>query len=135
MKAITISQPYANWIADGRKWIENRTWETSYRGLLAIHAGKGGQYLDAAALAEYPTGCVVAVCNLVACFRLDDLPKLGSKLEAIGYTAEQIVSHSFTEGPWCWLLRDVRRYCEPIPARGKQGIWEWDEPDLVEFAA
>jgi len=37
MKALTISQPYASLIVSGKKWVENRTWGTSYRGMLAIH--------------------------------------------------------------------------------------------------
>lgn len=52
MKALTISQPYASLIANGEKWIENRRWETLYRGKLAIHAGKGTQYLDRDELRE-----------------------------------------------------------------------------------
>jgi len=52
MKALTISQPYASLIASGEKWVENRSWPTGYRGPLAIHAGKGTQYLDRRELAE-----------------------------------------------------------------------------------
>ena len=62
MLALTVSQPYASMIADGAKWIENRHWETRYRGPLAIHAGKGTQYLERKQLAEYPSG-VLAVCQ------------------------------------------------------------------------
>lgn len=39
MRAITVRQPWAWAIARGGKDIENRSWGTSYRGLLAIHAG------------------------------------------------------------------------------------------------
>ncbi len=41
MKALTLTQPYATLIAIGAKRIETRSWATSYRGPLAIHAGKG----------------------------------------------------------------------------------------------
>ena len=44
MKALTVSQPYASMIGP-EKWVENRRWYTPYRGRLAIHAGKGTQYL------------------------------------------------------------------------------------------
>jgi len=87
MKALTISQPFASLIASGEKWIENRRWETKYRGPLAIHAGKGTQYLDRAQLAGYPAG-VVAVANLAACFRLADLDLLGDRLATVGLTIE-----------------------------------------------
>ncbi|MEU0468957.1 ASCH domain-containing protein [Amycolatopsis sp. NPDC006131] len=38
MKAITVRQPWAWAIAKGYKPIENRTWSTDHRGLIAIHA-------------------------------------------------------------------------------------------------
>ncbi|MEK3688583.1 ASCH domain-containing protein [Paenibacillus sp. FSL R10-2736] len=39
MKCLTIRQPWATLIALGEKQIETRSWPTSYRGDLAIHAG------------------------------------------------------------------------------------------------
>lgn len=38
MKALTLWQPWASLIALGEKRYETRSWATSYRGLLAIHA-------------------------------------------------------------------------------------------------
>jgi len=40
MKALSIRQPWAFLIAHGLKDLENRDWETHYRGPLLIHAGK-----------------------------------------------------------------------------------------------
>src|SRR3954451_22243677 len=44
--ALTLTQPWATLVAIGAKQIETRSWGTSYRGWLAIHAAKG--YPDAA---------------------------------------------------------------------------------------
>ncbi len=41
MKALTLTQPWATLVAIGAKCIETRSWRTSYRGPLAIHAAKG----------------------------------------------------------------------------------------------
>ena len=41
MKVLTLTQPWATLVAIGAKHIETRSWATSYRGPLAIHAGKG----------------------------------------------------------------------------------------------
>jgi len=131
--ALTISQPYASLIASGEKWIENRRWETKYRGSLAIHAGKGTQYLDRAQLAEYPSG-VVAVCHLVSCFRLADLDRLAERLATVGLTVDAVRAHEHAEGPWCWLLRDVRRLRAPAVCRGAQGLWRWTPSDPLEYA-
>ena len=38
MKALTLHQPWASLVALGVKTIETRSWATSYRGPLAIHA-------------------------------------------------------------------------------------------------
>jgi hypothetical protein len=41
MKALAIKQPYAWLIVHGIKDIENRTWNTTYRGRFYVHACKG----------------------------------------------------------------------------------------------
>lgn len=118
MKALTICQPYADMIATGEKIIENRTWPTSYRGPLAIHAGKSRSWLEEGDEAERPDmafGAVVATATLSDCKRLVDLPdELASRLDA--------------NGPWCFILTNVERLPEPIPARGAQGFWDWSRP-------
>jgi hypothetical protein len=114
MKALTICQPYAEMIAAHEKPIENRTWPTSYRGLIAIHAGKSRAWLEDGDEAERPDmafGAVVAVARLVDCVRVEDLP-------------EPLRSHHEANGPWCWVLEDVERLPAPIPCRGAQGLWE-----------
>jgi hypothetical protein len=129
MKALTISQPYATLIADGEKWVENRKWGTSYRGPLAIHAGKGTQYLSPIELAGYHSGCIVATCELVACLPLDSMRKLSPE-QAIGKTGLMIIDvlhHEHTEGPFCWILQNVRPLIPPVPCKGAQGLWEWNE--------
>ena len=55
MKAISIRQPWAWLIVNGYKDIENRTWNTKYRGMVLIHASKGmtrHQYLLVNAICE-----------------------------------------------------------------------------------
>lgn len=44
MKALTLYQPWATLIAVGAKSIETRSWATSYRGPIAIHASKNDEY-------------------------------------------------------------------------------------------
>ena len=94
MKAITLWQPWASLLACGAKRYETRSWSTSYRGPIAIHAGKVcyGPYAcelpigftDAAVNAfwpgqtdpcaivdnwdELPRGAVIATADLVNCW-------------------------------------------------------------------
>lgn len=135
MNALTISQPYASLIADGEKWVENRTWPTPYRGLLAIHAGKGTQYLTRTELAEYPNGCVIAIARLVACVSLRDVRaqeiSACSQLYFSRVDIRKFLDHPHTEGPWCWVLRDIRKLRDPISCIGKQGLWDWNAENLI----
>ena len=115
MKALTVSQPYASLIASGEKWIENRTWETRFRGLLAIHAGKGTQYMfrremDSKGL---PRGKIIAVATLVACVRLSvvrEMDASSQRKQIVEGTTKnwfEVARHQHAEGPWCWILEDV----------------------------
>jgi len=127
MKALTVSQPFASLIASGEKWVENRCWGTQYRGPLAIHAGKG-QYLERDELELYPTGSIMATCELVACIPLRSLKSLRPTcpIQRGRFTAGQVLNHPHTEGPWCWILANVHVLDPPIPHRGAPGLWEWN---------
>lgn len=134
MKALTISQPYANLIASGEKWVENRTWHTDYRGPLAIHAGRGTQYLTHWELGAYPTGVVIAVCRLIACLSVEetkkslDLASLPDGARRFGWEFfREFLDHEYTEGPYGLVLADVQKFSEHIPATGHQFLWDWDE--------
>jgi len=135
MKAITILQPYASLIASGAKWVENRTWQTRYRGPLAIHAGKGTQYLNSGALTHYHTGCVIATADLVACVHINEILRNDASSEVrkrpIPGTSRfwsEVAKHKHTEGPWCWILQDIIPFPEGryFYINGKQGLWDWN---------
>jgi hypothetical protein len=110
--AITIRQPWAQLIIDGHKEIENRSWPTKHRGALVIHAGLGR---DREALARFghllpdplPAGVALGTVDLVDC-QLD------------GYTD---ASEHAEPGFFHWLLTDPEPFPEPIPIRGRLGLW------------
>ncbi len=110
MNALTVCQPYAHLIAVGVKPIENRTWPTSYRGELAIHAGLSREWLDAG----------------------DELPPRSEWGVAGGVRAPEApqATSEHANGPWCFVLERVRRLRVPVPCRGYQQIWI--VPDVVE---
>ena len=87
MKALSLTQPWATLVAMGAKRIETRSWATSYRGPLAIHASKGlpswvadavrgepqfanalGDLFDphGRALGDLPRGFIIATAKLIA---------------------------------------------------------------------
>lgn len=128
MKAITISQPFASLIANGEKWIENRTWATQFRGLIAIHAGSGSQYLLKSELKKYTLGCVVAVGRLSACCTkgsIDNSAITNGRLVIPGTKVswKMAAEHRHCEGPYCWVLENVKPI-EPVEVPGAQRLWK-----------
>lgn len=197
MKALTLWQPWASLVALGAKRIETRSWSTTYRGPLAIHAaarkpevpnedGWIGAYnlgrwaddlrhadpcdcdedeeqagdrclansewshaifTDAGAhgfalATTLPLGAVVATCNLVDVVPIVDLVDLpdgpfvycdgdwlqvhdGPDDSAPRYSESEQLCGDFAPGRFAWLLDDIEPLAEPVPAKGRQGLWEW----------
>ena len=153
MKAITILEPWASLIACGSKKIETRSWRTNYRGKIAIHAGKKFMHgsiekfiaiegWDRYAKMSRPLeqnnmyleegvtlGCVVAIANLVDCvqFTYSLLPGRNTILLNGQEVAEsERMFGDCTAGRWGWILENIQRI-EPVPAKGQQGLWNWEE--------
>lgn len=135
MRAITVCQPYAHLIASGSKLVENRKWPTRYRGPLLIHAGKSREWLDidetgtmdesyGIRVADLAFGAIVAVAKLVDC-----LPIMAIRRGQYDEKYPWLNDHDHTEGPFCWVLQNVRRLPEPIKHRGALGLHE--VPDSV----
>lgn len=138
MKAITIYQPWATLIAIGAKKFETRSWPTRYRGQLAIHAGKKNEEVACQevpirkALEEYgynvfnlPTGAIIV--ELVDCLKSVDTWTDGYELEGrrLVYSPEYEFG-DFTPGRYAWELTDVKLLPQPVPAKGQQGLWNWN---------
>jgi len=75
MKAISVRQPWAHLIVSGIKCIENRDWNTNYRGPLFIHAGS--HLWEGMSVAEiekryhvripddFPRGAIIGIVDLI----------------------------------------------------------------------
>lgn len=130
MKILSLWQPWATFMAIGHKRNETRSWPTSYRGLLAIHAAKNTSALEDAddILSEagfdmegrttvggtkWPLGKIVAVVRLVDCVRTEDIRDRLTKCErAMG---------DYSDGRFAWVTEDLKKL-DPIPWRGMQGL-------------
>lgn len=134
MKAISLWQPWATAIAVGVKTIETRGWWTAHRGVLAIHAAKTNtselrefwdrkqcDALRAAGYAEFnalPFGAIVATCRLAECLRTRDIDDLTLQERGWG---------DYSPGRYGWVLKDVVWLKTPVPARGAQQLWDWND--------
>lgn len=64
VRALSIRQPWVHHILHNGKDVENRTWRSSYRGWLLLHAAKQS---SAGAESEMPRGGIVGLAELEAC--------------------------------------------------------------------
>lgn len=175
MKTITLHQPWASLVALGVKTIETRSWSTTYRGPLAIHAAQrdpsvfevGDFYVGREDIGApwwlygehgvwpMPFGSVIATCELVDVIPMfvewgdyferapigalgegpmlyvGDLPGLqivtpidthAGRTEGV---EEQRPYGDFAPGRFAWILEKIEPI-DPVAARGRQGLWEWD---------
>ncbi len=132
MRVLTITQPWAELVASGAKEWETRSWTTSYRGLVAIHAAKGYPgYARDFASAEFTLGrlskrialgAIIAVAELVGVRRADEV--------ALEVSALERLYGDYSPGRFAWRLANVRRLTEPIGARGALSLWT-PEPETL----
>ena len=116
MKALTVHQPWAWAIINGRKRVENRKWSTRVRGRIAIHSSQtrdpnwrqlAAMLEDAAtwkACNESPNGAILGTVELVDC-------------------VEESNDYSFSGKPYGWVLAHPWPLRKPIQVRGNQGLW------------
>lgn len=126
MRGLTVTQPWAQAIALGLKRYETRSWHTAYRGPLAIHAATNfpayarefaaTELANGRLPARFPTGAIVALCELVECHPARSVvPSIGAVERLYG---------DFSDRRFAWKLRLVREFlAAPVPARGMLGLW------------
>ena len=144
MLTISLYQPWATLMSVKEKRCETRSWAIHHRGPLAIHATAGppdpiaAQHPFSTALARHgytmttlPRGVIVAVAMLVSCIPLVvGYDSLGH--DRFGFPEFEAQFGDFSRGRFAWVTTNVFLLPQPVPARGHQGLWQWNPPvDLV----
>src|SRR6266545_1518052 len=134
MLTLSILQPYATLIIIGGKRLETRSWRTSRRGRIGIHASRAfsrearrlcdeepfRSTLEAAGLADpddLPLGALLGTAELIDCTSADDLD-----LDALG--AAELAFGDFRPGRWAWELRHPQPLPVAVAFRGRLGFFE-----------
>ena len=125
MKALTIKEPWATLIIEGYKKYEFRSWKTNYRGQILIHAGLSlennmkERFKDYNL--EYKLGYIIGEAEIVDCILVDK--ELNEKLRTINPLVYGISNH---EQKYAWELENIKKYDNPIPCKGKLGLWNYE---------
>ena len=134
MKVLSLLQPWASLVVKGAKKIETRTWTTTHRGELAIHAslGKKAAYLATEQpfnkyiknFSALPFGAIIGKVILVDVIRIDPFKNLDLLMKRID--EEEKAFDDFTEGRYAWILEQPVEFENAIRVKGSLGIWNYD---------
>jgi hypothetical protein len=109
MQCISIRQPWALLVCAGQKVIENRTWASTHRGVVAVHTGSFQlgvpQQIDPSLRRLFAFGAIIGTVEIYNVV-----------------TIEQAKGEDWAEGPFCFRLRNARLFSCPIPHKGRVGI-------------
>lgn len=143
MKVITVWQPWASFLAAGVKQHETRSWVHQYRGPIAIHAGRKwdnnlrrqtetllGRFHELHGVIDPenpPLGVIVGTGRLVEIVTSEEAIRTIKPLErALG---------DWSPGRYGWRIHKPKLLTAPIPAGGKQGLWDWDGQRVIDRSA
>jgi hypothetical protein len=162
VKALTLWQPWASLVAMGVKKYEFRRWKAPAAIVgerIVIHAAKrpidkrrecaplladrarlsaslGTLGLDdikrenearAFLVAALGDGWIPYSCGIATA-------RLGTPQRAIDLFAAHMDPSEIDPDMWAWPMEAVEEFRKPVPARGAQGFWNWQQvaPDLFE---
>ena len=129
MKCLSICQPFAELIVQGKKTIELRKWNTKFRGEFLVHAAKNILEEDCKRMKISPktvtTGAIIGKVNLV------DVKKYDSDKEL---KADKKKHHSIsdnTKNKYGFILENPKKLRVPIEYLGKLNFFEF-HPDEIK---
>jgi len=133
MKALSLLQPWASLVIIGAKTIETRSWQTTYRGELLIHASrnrKGGILCQEPPFSNYiksfdslPFGAIIGSVQLKDVLPVELLLLPDAKLAAL--TLEEKAFGDYTKGRYAWVLQNPVAFAKPIYINGSLGLWNY----------
>ena len=134
MKVLSLLQPWASLVVMGVKKIETRSWQTSYRGALLIHAslGKtGGLISKEPPFIKYipdfkslPFGAIIGKVVLEHILPVESFYFSDTVMNQL--SLEEKAFGDYTKGRYGWILSEPILFNKPIPIKGTLGLWEYN---------
>lgn len=114
MKALSVKQPHAELLVSGVKGFETRSWLTTHRGPLAIHASlredEEAMVAHGYAPGSLPLGRIVGSVDITACVPFER-------------QHERLACTPWRPNTFAWRTENARRLDSVLPVPGRLGIW------------
>lgn len=119
MKVLSLKQPFAELILEGRKKIELRRWNTNFRGEFLIHASKSPdeESMRRFGFNELPLGFILGKAELV------DVKHYQTDEEFEKDNNLHLASREW--GDFGFILKNPQKI-NPIHAQGQLNFWEFE---------
>ena len=129
MKCLSVCQPFAELIVQGKKTIELRKWNTKFRGEFLVHAAKNILEEDCKRMKISPktvtTGAIIGKVNLV------DVKKYESDKELNKDKKKHHSVSDNTKNKYGFILENPKKLRVPIEYMGKLNFFEF-HPDEIK---
>lgn len=119
IKAISIHQPWAQYIADGLKTIETRMRPTSIRGELLICSTKKIDKGRPKSFRKLRYGTALAIVDLYDC-------------RLMTHKDQEAAMCVWEKGRWSWFIKLIGVIDHPYPVTGRQGFYYVELPNALE---
>lgn len=134
MKVLSLTEPCATLIKEKKKLVETRSWKTSYRGELYIHASntkipkewkENTEFMGLVKDKTLNFGNIICKCNLVDCIYMTKEYVENMKKN----NHQEYICGKYEEGRYAWILESIKPLDNPIKAKGHLSIWNYEEND------
>ena len=129
MKCLSVCQPFAKLIVEGKKTIELRKWNTKFRGEFLVHAAKNVLEEDCRRMKisskTVTTGAIIGKVNLVDVKRYESDKDLKADREKHHSISDNI------KNKYGFILENPKKLRVPIPYLGKLNFFEF-QPDKMK---
>jgi len=119
MKTLSLKQPFAELILEGRKKVELRRWNTNFRGEFLIHASKNPneEAMKKFGFNNLITGAIIGKANLI------DVKHYQNDEEFEKDKNLHLASREW--GDFGFVLKNPERI-KLIPAKGQLNFWDFE---------
>ena len=129
MKCLSICQPFANLIIEGKKTIELRKWNTKFRGEFLVHAPLKIRLNDCKRVkiqSELTIGAIIGKVELL------EVKEYLSASQIRKDSKRHLASNNIDENKYGFILQNPKQLRVPIPCNGQLNFFEF-KPELAKI--
>ena len=129
MKCLSVCQPFAKLIVQGKKTIELRKWNTKFRGEFLVHAPQKIRLDDCKRLkikTKMTVGAIIGKVELIDVKEYENSTQIKIDLK------KHLALNDISENKYGFILQNPKELKIPIPCSGQLNFFEF-KPELTKI--